>query len=495
MKRGRLCVSAAVVLASAWGAASGGTTTRPVTDAEIAKAVEPFLRTEWGGVYLLGKKIGWTKTVFSKAPDGRAYTLSTTLLARLSMLGVEQVMRIEETRTYGGPKWRLKRIDFTHAVGNRMSRASGRVTEQGLEFTRVTAGQKHTRRLPLPAESLTDAVRAQLMVVDPTTPLGTTTALRQFDPMLAKEYHCTATLVERETRRLEGVDTTVLTVRTHIREMNITSVSRLTSDGRTLETTVGLMFTVRREPEAVAKQMGVAVDPLAAAAIRLKRELPDVTRLSELVLLVRGLDEARFRIRSDRQVFDETDSPGEYRLTLKRGRWPTKAVVPGPDDAHRFKATLAATPFIQSDHPDIVALAKRIVGEETDARRRVNRLADWVFENLKKDYSAALSSALDVLQTRSGDCSEHTILFVALCRAAGIPAEEVAGVVYGRGFGGFLYHAWARVYVGEWVEVDPTFNETTVNASHIVFVVGPLESQVAVVNLIGGVKLRYVSSR
>ena len=56
-----------------------------------------------------------------------------------------------------------------------------------------------------------------------------------------------------------------------------------------------------------------------------------------------------------------------------------------------------------------------------------------------------------------------------MARAAGIPAREVSGFIYGEGskfsFGG---HAWCEVEVdGHWHPVDPTWGETMINATHI----------------------------
>ncbi len=53
--------------------------------------------------------------------------------------------------------------------------------------------------------------------------------------------------------------------------------------------------------------------------------------------------------------------------------------------------------------------------------------------------------------------------------AAGIPAREVSGFIYGEAveasFGG---HAWCEVEVdGYWHSVDPSWGETMINATHI----------------------------
>jgi transglutaminase-like putative cysteine protease len=95
-----------------------------------------------------------------------------------------------------------------------------------------------------------------------------------------------------------------------------------------------------------------------------------------------------------------------------------------------------------------------------------------------------------VLETRSGDCNERTVLYVALARAAGLPARPVAGLLY-RG-GRFYYHAWPEVYLGDWVAVDPTLNEFPADAAHVRFVVGGLARQAQLVRLIGSLKLEVL---
>jgi transglutaminase-like putative cysteine protease len=85
-------------------------------------------------------------------------------------------------------------------------------------------------------------------------------------------------------------------------------------------------------------------------------------------------------------------------------------------------------------------------------------------------YSYHTTSVLDVLDNRTGDCTEHSQLFVTLARAAGLPAREVSGFVYGGddrnpSLGG---HAWVEVMIdGQWVGMDPTWEEVRLNKSHV----------------------------
>jgi transglutaminase-like putative cysteine protease len=108
------------------------------------------------------------------------------------------------------------------------------------------------------------------------------------------------------------------------------------------------------------------------------------------------------------------------------------------------------------------------------------------------DFSASIPSALEVLQNPHGDCNEHTVLYVALARAIGLPARTNVGLVYldseqlGKGF---FYHAWPEVYVGEWLAIDPTLKQFPADATHLRFVQGGFEKQLPMLALIGQLKL------
>ena len=54
----------------------------------------------------------------------------------------------------------------------------------------------------------------------------------------------------------------------------------------------------------------------------------------------------------------------------------------------------------------------------------------------------------DIMEKKSGDCTEHALLFVTLARALGIPAREVSGIYYADELGGFseLIGPIAEVY-------------------------------------------------
>src|SRR5439155_876683 len=148
---------------------------------------------------------------------------------------------------------------------------------------------------------------------------------------------------------------------------------------------------------------------------------------------------------------------------------------------------LVPAPLIQSNDPRLQAQARLIIGPEQDGATAVRRLATWMHAHVERRVTAAVPSALQVLEKRVGDCNEHAVLFVALARAAGLPARTVVGLVPVDGR--FYYHAWAEVYLGDWVAVDPMLDEVPAGAAHVRFGVGGLARQAELVRLIGRVKL------
>ena len=155
----------------------------------------------------------------------------------------------------------------------------------------------------------------------------------------------------------------------------------------------------------------------------------------------------------------------------------------------RLVPYLVPEPWIESEDTRIRAQAALIVGREADPARAARLIHDWVANRVPGRVVGA-AGAVTVLGTRSGDCNERTVLYVALARAVGLPARPVAGLLY-RG-GRFYYHAWPEVYLGDWVAVDPMLDQFPADAAHVRFVVGGLARQAELVRLIGSLKLEVL---
>jgi len=137
---------------------------------------------------------------------------------------------------------------------------------------------------------------------------------------------------------------------------------------------------------------------------------------------------------------------------------------------------LQSTVYVQANDASIREKAAEIIGDERNSWCAAQILCKWVYEGiLNKSLKVGFGSAKQTLETLEGDCTEHTVLFIALARAAGIPSRICAGIVYHRD--AFYYHFWPEVYVGKWIEMEPTLGQFQADATHIKLTGGMLESE------------------
>ncbi|MDR2366471.1 MAG: DUF3488 and transglutaminase-like domain-containing protein [Zoogloeaceae bacterium] len=150
-------------------------------------------------------------------------------------------------------------------------------------------------------------------------------------------------------------------------------------------------------------------------------------------------------------------------------------MVSYPD--YRLEARLAANRRIdnlqlpENYNPRTLALAASWRAETADSRQLAARALDYFRrENFFYTLEPPLSgrNAIDdfLFNTRQGFCEHYAAAFVALMRAAQVPARVVTGYLGGElnPVDGFLVvrqsaaHAWAEIWVeGEgWLRVDPT---------------------------------------
>jgi transglutaminase-like putative cysteine protease len=164
----------------------------------------------------------------------------------------------------------------------------------------------------------------------------------------------------------------------------------------------------------------------------------------------------------------------------------SKAARPGDPD-------VGPTPQFDSDAPAVAALARETVQGAAGAYEAAVRLERLVYERLKKSYGTSNDRASDVLTAGRGDCTEHTALFVALARAAGIPARAVHGLVfaeYGDAVPALYWHAWPEIRsAGEWIPLDPTFGQPVADATHLALGGG---TRVDTVGLLGSLQVLSV---
>jgi hypothetical protein len=356
---------------------------------------------------------------------------------------------------------------------------------RGMLLTSHTKSGEKQRHVPVPKETL--ALSRRLDEWLSATPAkgarfeSYTTSWDEAD-INTKE---TVTFQEKKKILWGGVPLVVCLVQMEVQGARMNA--ELKANGTPLRNTLGGLLEMRAEEEVVAKKLGdKPVDMLKASEVPVDRELGDPRNVRSLALEVSDAGEFTFptcprqkaRRQEDKIVLD----------LLPDFRVEQAEALPAQQRAD----CLAATPSIQCDEERVRRLARKIVGAEKDPVRAAKLLEKWVHDNLRKTMAVNGSTALQILDNLAGDCTEHTLLFVSLARAAGIPAREVGGLAYpdiGRPV--FGWHAWAEIHDGrQWVSVDPTWGEFYVDATHIKFQEG--SDDFAWMNVAGKIKLRVL---
>jgi transglutaminase-like putative cysteine protease len=307
-----------------------------------------------------------------------------------------------------------------------------------------------------------------------------------FDPATMRNAPVRVAVGRRELVRAKDRPLPAFRVELSFGGMQTTSWVTDTGEVVREESPMGLLTVAETQERAMAKAVprNIQLDLLEAAAVvpQTKERIEEPRDVQRLRLRLEGADLSSADLQGAGQQVDGDTIEIVDARTLR-----------AEPEIVDLGVYLEPEPLIESDAPEIRAEATRVLQSGGTARQRAERLTRYVNSTLEKKPTVSLPSALEVLRTRVGDCNEHTALFVALARAAGIPARINVGLVAVRN--AFYYHAWPEVYLGEgrgsglWLPVDPTFNQFPADATHVRLARGGLDKQAAILPLIGRVKM------
>lgn len=428
---------------------------------------EPTADT-WFGVYLAGgRRVGYLH--YRQTPEQRegeaGGTLEIDARVLLELMGKSTELEIS------GSIWRASAVAkatfaFQLATGGYELAVDGHVEKGTLEAQLHSMGEAIPLRLPLDdsfllADGLGSALRLPLLEV------GEEQRLASFDLLTLRAGRSRVRCVARATLALGGepIATRLLVVESG----GISSRAWIDEEGQVVraETPLGLVLE-KTSPEE-------ALDPIVPGATGGFLELTAVHPSG--VRPFRGARSMRVRL---------TGGPTEQLPTDDVQTWidggsvvvvaPAEPALKEASNSRVAAKYLGSDPLIQTDHPRIQTQAAAIVGQEADPWQKALRIYRWVFENVEKEAVPSVPSALAVLEERRGDCNEHTVLFAALARAAGLPTRLAVGLVWSEDLDGLYYHAWPEVYLGRWVWMDPTLGQPLADATHLKLLEGGVES-------------------
>jgi hypothetical protein len=427
----------------------------------------PSGREAWYGVYMMGKKVGsaHSRQSLSAPGDPGRYFVGMSMDMRVVGLGHETAVRIEDARWYGGEApWPLVEARFSQTTPQGSEVRRGVAAAGGLEVSKVGSADA-PRTLPATAETLVGASMGAFFAAD-TLKAGLKGSGSVFNWQDERDEHVDIEVLAVSQEMRAGVVIEVAEVAVTLRGSGMRMTHRVAADGVVLEMSLGLGLKLRLEEPEVARS-GVQGMEVLGTALAVERDLGDPRGIRELVL---GFSSSAGPPPASAGQVVEPAGEGRYKILLKTG-------AHDPVAAEERAAALESDADHDAAHPAIAAKAKALTEGVADEVERVAAIRRFVFGALEKRLATWVPSASAILAGGVGDCTEHSTLFVALCRAAGIPARPVFGVAYlGAGSRAFGYHAWAEVALGgRWVAVDPTWDEAAADATHLVMGRGVLE--------------------
>jgi hypothetical protein len=141
----------------------------------------------------------------------------------------------------------------------------------------------------------------------------------------------------------------------------------------------------------------------------------------------------------------------------------TSSMVQGSIPANLLQYTQPVANLWESNDSTIAAKALTLTENASNLYDKAKQIFDFVKGYIAYTPYPTDHSALWAYNNRVGDCSEFTHLFIALARAAGIPANFVNGYGYNSEYGSNLEqmgHAFAYMYLPnvDWVPIDTLWN-------------------------------------
>ena len=413
-------------------------------------AADPAIE-RWFEMRLANTPCGYVHESFEAlAPDALRTTVESRLV--INRLGASTEIRESEV-SVEDRDGHLKTVHLETRASLEATVLDAVVEPGQLRITTGAGGRSYQRILPetrplLGPEGIREATRRWL--ADSKEPLRYAT--------FVAELGAVADVIRRMSATAdEGADATLRAVDELVAGLPVASQLRVDRDGRVVATSEQSPFgAMTLSPSTDAARAAAEPRPaqsddrFSSVLVRTNIRLPDPTAIERL----------RVRIDLERPElgWPELEGPGQHviersanhvvlEVTRSAMVADTATAAPAGDPA------TAANFILQSDHPDVVALAAELRRPDLGRYAQARVLQDWVATHMHFDAGLALVPASEVARDRRGTCVGYAVLLASLARSLGIPARIVMGYVYAaNAFGG---HAWVEIRMSEaWLPLD-----------------------------------------
>jgi hypothetical protein len=450
--------------------------------------IEKTTKERWMGIYSGKDKIGYSRTKI--ITNNGSTEASEQLKLKMKVLGKDQ--EVDTNAKYLLDGFNLRAFEFSMKAGLVDLKVTGVRNGDKLKMKIASISGNTELNIPIDREPVINTVLYDWLILK-NPELGKSYEVLLFDPTAVLTGSELGSL--KATLTVEGEEEisiplgTFKTYRVKMNYLGSEDTAWITPSGELVKevSPLGLVsLKENREDFMTGDISSLDIVDKTAISSNLRIEKP------------RDLEFLRIRIGGIEST-DGLDLIDNYRQFIKDGLLEVRVgslsdinTYKIPYTGKALKAYTQESILIQSTNDEIVKKAGVILGVEKNSLEAARKINDWVYKNLEKTPTISLPNALDVLESRKGDCNEHAALFTALARAAGIPTKLVLGLVFLDGK--FYYHAWNEAFVGKWIAVDPTFGQLPADASHIKFVEGNLNRSSEILRLVGKIELDVVEA-
>lgn len=477
--RKRWLVGLAVACLGAYGCQKGSVSSESTSldhpsDASTVKERET---ESWDVIYLQDQPVGWQSLRLSRIDEKGQAFFDGVLRSELTVQRFGQTTReLAEVSSRQDTRGRLVGLRTAVGSGSGQSITVGHREGDSLQLEGRQGNDKRTWELVIPPDCGGCFAVEWSLREKPLGP-GERRQLRAIVPLI----HQVATIdlegaAVWERLSFGGEEKKLLPVRQimSLEGQTIDSTLWMDSMGSIWKTEIPVIrqVTMRTaEAEARRRMLGASFDLGSLATVRVAEPIASPHETMRI----------RYRIQGDsREVVEVFPQAMDQRLRWVNDRTVEVVVdrtssgksdrdIPVEAPSERDKSS---SQMIQSDDPDVRAMAAEIpqLAEELPALVRAQAVERYVHQAISaKNFSTAFASAAEVARSREGDCTEHAVLTAALCRAGGIPARIVMGLVYVPAEQGFVFHMWNEVWLGQsWQPIDSTLGLGHIGAAHLV---------------------------
>lgn len=440
-----------------------------------AQAPVDGTREAWDAIYVGDAKVGHIHLWITPVQDANGRELQNVRLdyEMTFQRGADTATVRMIYGTIELPDGEVLRLDTRTQAGQQDIRARGDVIDGVMDLALEVGGQKARKRIPWGKDVRGPYGPEMSLSREPMKP-GETRTVRNFVPDLNEicVTTLTATGVEEITLGPKGEKFRLLRVEAKLAtpdgqaKPDFDAVHWVDESGQILKSYVnqlGGISIYRTTKEGALARNGRPFDLLRRSIVAVPRPIANPDRSRAAVYEVKGLPADAFP--TDQRQAAVAGRDATLRLEVRTDGPDTGAS--GPEEVD--PSFLRANPIVDSADARVARLAREAVAGRQDPWERAVAVQRWVSANIKsKNFAMAFNPAAAVARDLSGDCTEHSVLTAAMCRAAGVPARCVIGLVYAPDLKGFGPHMWNEVYVhGRWVAIDAAFNQSQVDATHI----------------------------